>query len=59
MIDAEGMPFYDPDADEALFRAIEETVLEDQNKKVIRVPHNVNDPEFVQALADNFREIRK
>jgi uncharacterized protein (UPF0261 family) len=59
MIDAEGMPFYDPDADEALFRAIEETVLEDQNKKIIRVPHNVNDPEFVQALADNFREIRK
>lgn len=59
MIDAPEMPFYDPDADEALFRAIEETVEETADRKVIRVPFHVNDPEFVAALVENFREINK
>lgn len=59
MIDAPEMPFYDPEADEALFRAIEETVEETADRKVIRVPFHVNDPEFVATLVENFREINK
>lgn len=59
MIDAPEMPFYDPEADEALFKAIEETVEETADRKVIRVPFHVNDPEFVAALVENFREINK
>ena len=57
MIDALNMPFYDPEADEALFSAIEATVGQNEDRKVIRVPHNINDPEFVAALVENFREI--
>ncbi len=57
MIDAEGMPFHDPEADEALFSTIEKTVKQDSDKKIIRVANNINDPEFVKALAENFREI--
>ncbi|HCD71657.1 MAG TPA: hypothetical protein DEQ04_03720, partial [Thermovirga lienii] len=59
MIDAEGMPFYDPEADEALFKAIEENVVQTPNRKVIRLPYHINDPEFAQALVDNFKEINK
>jgi uncharacterized protein (UPF0261 family) len=59
MIDAPEMPFYDPEADEALFKAIEETVEETADRKVIRVPYHVNDAEFVAALVENFREINK
>lgn len=59
MIDAPEMPFYDPEADEALFAAIEATVEQNENRKVIRVPYNVNDPEFVAALVENYREINK
>jgi len=59
MIDAEGMPFYDPEADEALFRAIEENVIQTADRKVIRLPYHINDPEFAQALVDNFKEINQ
>jgi len=57
MIDAPDKPFYDIRADEALFRAIETTVEESPERRVVRVPYNINDPEFVSALVENFREI--
>jgi uncharacterized protein (UPF0261 family) len=57
MIDAPDMPFYDPEADEALFAALEATVEQNENRKLLRVPYNVNDPEFVAALVESFREI--
>ena len=57
MIDAPDMPFYDPDADEAFFSSLEATLEQTRNRKVIRLPYHINDPEFVAALVDNFREI--
>ncbi len=57
MIDAPDMPFYDPDADEAFFSSLEETLEQTHTRKVIRLPYHINDPEFVAALVDNFREI--
>jgi len=57
MIDAPGMPFYDPEADEALFSALEDTFVQTEAKKLLRLPYHVNDREFAQALVDNFREI--
>jgi len=59
LIDAEGQPFYDPAADEALFSAIEETVIQNEQRKVTRLPYNINDPEFVDALVSAFREIHQ
>jgi len=57
LVDAPGQPFYDPEADQALFRAIEETVTQNESRKIIRLPYNINDPEFAAALASAFKEI--
>lgn len=56
-IDAPGMPFYSPEADEALFTALEETVHQTENRKIIRLPYHINDKEFAEALKKNFDEI--
>ena len=37
-LDAPGQPFWDPDADAALFRALERTVRQTANRQLIRVP---------------------
>ncbi len=57
MLDAPGMPFHDPEADAALFRALEETFRPAANRKLVRLPNNVNDPAFAEALVAHFREI--
>ncbi|NBC30987.1 MAG: UPF0261 family protein, partial [Spirochaetes bacterium] len=57
LIDAEGQPFYDPEADAELFSAIERTLKQTENRKLIKLPYNVNDPEFADALVESFREI--
>ncbi len=59
LLDAEGQPFHDPEADEALFSAIEETVHETGRRTVIRLPFNINDSQFADALLDAFREVHK
>ena len=55
-LDAEGMPFHDPNALTSLFNAIRDTFDETENRKLIDVPYNLNTPEFaqyaVQALGD-------
>jgi len=56
-IDAPGQPFHDPAADRALFGAIEQSFRPAANRKLVRLPHHINDPAFARALAANFREI--
>jgi uncharacterized protein (UPF0261 family) len=56
-IDAPGQPFHDPEADAALFEALEATVQQTERRRLERVPHNVNDPEFAEALVRAFREV--
>jgi uncharacterized protein (UPF0261 family)/ABC-type branched-subunit amino acid transport system ATPase component len=56
-LDAQGQPFWDPEADAALFRALEQTVRQTGNRQLIRIPRNVNDPEFVAALVNAFRPL--
>ncbi|MBP2291226.1 ABC transporter permease [Azospirillum rugosum] len=57
LIDAPGKPFHDPAADAALFRALEETVRPGPNRKLIRLPMNINDPAFAEALVKAFGEV--
>jgi uncharacterized protein (UPF0261 family) len=49
-IDDEGGPFYDPEADEALFEALRENLP--SNVELHELEHNINDPEFALAMAD-------
>jgi uncharacterized protein (UPF0261 family) len=53
-IDVEGGPFYDPDADQALFDALRSNLR--SNVELIELEHNVNDPEFAQAMVDKLAD---
>jgi uncharacterized protein (UPF0261 family) len=50
MIDAEGQPFHDPEADEALFAALRDGL--DDRVELVEMDCNVNDPGFAAAMAD-------
>jgi uncharacterized protein (UPF0261 family) len=50
MIDAEGQPFHDPEADEALFSALREGVGD--TVELIELDCNVNDPAFADAMVE-------
>jgi uncharacterized protein (UPF0261 family)/ABC-type branched-subunit amino acid transport system ATPase component len=58
LIDAPGKPFWDPAADKALFDAIVGGVRTTSSRQIRRLPHNVNDPEFVDALVAAFNDIK-
>ncbi len=56
-IDAPGRPFHDPEADSVLFNTLEAHIEPTSDRRLERLPHHVNDPEFSAALAENFRAI--
>ena len=56
-LDAPGQPFWDADADAALFRALERTVRLTGNRQLIRIRNNINDPEFAAAVVSAFRPL--
>ncbi len=56
-IDAPGQPFHDPDADAALFAALEDQVQQTEQRRLLRVPHHVNAPEFAQAVLAALAEV--
>ncbi len=56
-LDAEGQPFFDPEADAVLFGALEAHLQHTPHRTVQRLPHHINDPEFSAALAETFRSI--
>ncbi|HKF60189.1 MAG TPA: ABC transporter permease [Dongiaceae bacterium] len=59
LLDQPGGAFWDPAADAALFKALQATVRPGPRRRLIRLPYNVNDPAFAEALAKNFLEIVK
>jgi len=56
-LDAPGQPFHGPDADSALFTALEQTVRQTSTRQLIRLPHHINDPAFASAVVDAFRSL--
>jgi uncharacterized protein (UPF0261 family) len=56
-LDAAGQAFFDPEADLALFDAIEAGLRPDADRRVERLPLHINDPAFADALVDRFRQI--
>lgn len=59
VIDLPGAPFHDPEADAALFAALEDTVIQTEDRQLIRLPHAINDPECADALCAAFLDISK
>jgi len=56
-LDAPGQPFWDPEADAALFRALDRTVRQTGNRQLIRLKCNINDPAFATAVVAAFRAL--
>jgi uncharacterized protein (UPF0261 family) len=56
-LDAPGQPFDDPKARHALFTALEDTVRQGGQRQLIRLPQNINAPEFAAAVVAAFREL--
>jgi uncharacterized protein (UPF0261 family) len=55
LIDAEGQPFHDPEADAALFAALRDGVGE--RVEVIELDCNVNDEVFAEAMTNKLHEL--
>jgi uncharacterized protein (UPF0261 family) len=56
-LDAPGQPFHDPQADEALFSTLQRELRQTERRRLVRLDHHVNDPEFADAVVDAFREV--
>jgi uncharacterized protein (UPF0261 family) len=46
-------------ADEALFTTLEQRIEQTENRQLRRLPHNINDPEFADALVAAFQEVTR
>ena len=57
LIDQPGKPFHDPEADNALFEAVEKTLRPTRRRTVQRVNANINDPLFVETVLTAFASI--
>jgi uncharacterized protein (UPF0261 family) len=57
LIDVPGKPFYDPEADAVLFDELERCLKTSSQRMLIRLPYDINAPEFSQALAENFLQM--
>lgn len=55
LIDTDGQPFHDPQADRALFDALRENLGADVEVREIEA--DINDPEFARAMADRLHEL--
>jgi uncharacterized protein (UPF0261 family) len=56
-LDAPGQPFWDPEADQALFRALERTVRQTSSRQLIRIRRNINEVEFASAVVGALRAL--
>jgi len=56
-LDLPGEPFHDPEADAALFEALEGVVQQTDERTIRRLPLHINDPEFARALVEAFEAL--
>jgi uncharacterized protein (UPF0261 family)/ABC-type branched-subunit amino acid transport system ATPase component len=56
-LDAPGQAFHDPQADAALFGALEQTVRQTASRQLVRIRRHINDPEFSTAVVAAFRAL--
>jgi uncharacterized protein (UPF0261 family)/ABC-type branched-subunit amino acid transport system ATPase component len=56
-LDRPGHAFHDPEADAALFRALEQTVRQTSTRQLVRVPAHLNDAAFAAAVLEAYRAV--
>jgi uncharacterized protein (UPF0261 family) len=58
-LDAPGQPFWDPEADAALFQTLASEFQQTDRRKLVRLPFHINDPNFAQAGVEEFLAIAR
>jgi uncharacterized protein (UPF0261 family) len=53
-LDAPGRTFHDPEADAALFEELERSLKAGPDRRLVRLPMHINDPEFARAAVEEF-----
>jgi len=56
-LDIEGGAFHDPEADAALFAALESGLKTNANRHILRLPMHINDPAFADAAIAAWRRL--
>ena len=56
-LSSQGQEFHNPEADAALFEVLEQNVIQTEKRKLIKLNHNINDPEFSTELVKQFQAI--
>ena len=56
-LSSQGQEFYNPEADATLFEVLEQNVIQTEKRKLIKLKHNINDPEFSTELVKQFQAI--
>jgi uncharacterized protein (UPF0261 family) len=56
-LDAPGKPFWDPEANAALFGTLESTFRATPDRVLLRLPYHINSSEFADAAVAAFRDI--
>lgn len=56
-LDIEGGPFHDPEASDALFQTLRDTVVQTSKRQLVELDLHINDPTFAEAAISNFNEI--
>lgn len=57
MLDVDGQPFFDPEADATLFDSLEDAVIQTDKRRLIRIQANINEQTFADAVLEQFHEI--
>jgi uncharacterized protein (UPF0261 family)/ABC-type branched-subunit amino acid transport system ATPase component len=58
-IDKPGQPFHDPEADRMLFNTIEQRFRAGSERKLVRLPHHINDDAFADALVAAWHDVQR
>ena len=59
LLDAPGKPFWDPAADKALFDVLTAGFRTGTDRKLVVLPHNINDQAFIDALVAELQRHRR
>ena len=58
-IDKPGQPFHHPDANRMLFATIEQHFRPSSERKLVRLPHHINDAAFADALVASWHDVQR
>jgi uncharacterized protein (UPF0261 family)/ABC-type branched-subunit amino acid transport system ATPase component len=58
-IDRPGQPFHDPEADRMLFSTLEQHFRAGPERRLIKLPHHINDDAFADALVAAWHDVQR